>query len=121
MCGLSAQSLLCWSSQLCWRVFYRRGGRAESNQLWRCVMTDRDGKSKSQNLGIEKEAKSWAAIGAWTSGGQNVGTNSEPLRVTAAGITRGLIDALGVQPAMGRNFSPEEDRNGGGNVVIISY
>src|SRR5260221_9955666 len=56
--------------------------------------------SPPELLDIEKEAKSWEAIGAWTSGGQNVGTNSEPLRVTAAGITRGLIEALGVQPAM---------------------
>ncbi len=77
--------------------------------------------SPPELLDIQKEAKSWEAIGAWTSGGQNVGANSEPLRVTAAGITQGLIDALGVQPAMGRNFTPEEDRNGGGNVVIISY
>jgi hypothetical protein len=69
---------------------------------------------------IQKDAKSWEAIGAWAPGGQNVGTSAEPLRVTSAAITRGLIDALGVQPELGRNFSAEEDRVGGANVAIIS-
>jgi putative ABC transport system permease protein len=77
--------------------------------------------SPPELLDIQKEAKSWESIGAWAAGGQNVGTNGEPLRVTSAGITRGLIDTLGVQPAQGRNFTAEEDRNGGPNVALISY
>ena len=70
---------------------------------------------------IQNDAKSWEAIGAWAPGGQNIGTEKEPLRVTSAAITRGLIDALGVQPELGRNFSPEEDRNGGPRVALISH
>src|SRR6195256_199394 len=77
--------------------------------------------SPPELLDIQKEAKSWEAIGGWAAGGQNVGTDSEPLRVTSAAITRGLIDTLGVQPAMGRNFTAEEDRNGGPNVALISH
>ena len=76
--------------------------------------------SPPELLDIQREAKSWEAIGAWAPGGQNVGTESEPLRVTSAAITRSLIDVLGVQPEQGRNFSEEEDRNGGPNVAIIS-
>ena len=70
--------------------------------------------SPPELLDIEKEAKSWEAIGAWAPGGQNVGTDREPLRVTSASITRGLIDAVGGNP-LGRNFTPEEDRNGAPN------
>jgi predicted permease len=77
--------------------------------------------SPPEFLDIQKEAKSWEAIGAWAPGGQNVGTGSEPLRVTSAGITRSLIDTLGVQPERGRNFTAEEDRNGGPNVALISH
>jgi putative ABC transport system permease protein len=77
--------------------------------------------SPPELMDIEKEAKSWEAIGAWAPNGSNVGTDSEPLRVTSAGVTRGLIDALGIQPMLGRNFSAEEDRNGGPNVAMISY
>lgn len=77
--------------------------------------------SAPELLDIQREAKSWEAIGAWAPGGQNVGTESEPLRVTSAAITRSLIDVLGVQPERGRNFTEEEDRNGGPEVAIISH
>src|SRR5262245_40684014 len=77
--------------------------------------------SPPELLDIQKDAKSWEAIGAWAPGGQNIGTDSEPLRVTSAAITRGMIDTLGVQPELGRNFTAEEDRNGGPNVAIISH
>src|SRR4029450_12409743 len=40
--------------------------------------------SPPELLDIQKEAKSWEAIGAWAPGGQNIGTESEPLRVTTA-------------------------------------
>ena len=77
--------------------------------------------SPPELLDIQREAKSWDAIGAWAPGGQNVGTESEPLRVTSAAITRSLIDVLGVQPERGRNFTEEEDRVGGPKVAIISH
>jgi putative ABC transport system permease protein len=77
--------------------------------------------SPPELLDIQREAKSWETIGAWAPGGQNVGTESEPLRVTSAAITRSLIDVLGVQPERGRNFTEEEDRNGGPRVAIISH
>ena len=77
--------------------------------------------SPPEFLDIQREAKSWEAIGAWAPGGRNVGTESEPLRVTSAVITRSLLDVLGVQPERGRNFTEEEDRNGGPKVAIISY
>jgi putative ABC transport system permease protein len=77
--------------------------------------------SPPELLDIQREAKSWETIGAWAPGGQNVGTESEPLRVTSAAITRSMIDVLGVQPERGRNFSEEEDRNGGPKVAIISH
>ena len=77
--------------------------------------------SPPELLDIQREAKSWEAIGAWAPGGQNIGTDSEPLRVTSAAVTRSLIDVLGVQPERGRSFSEEEDRNGGPNVAIISH
>ncbi len=77
--------------------------------------------SPPELLDIQREAKSWEAIGAWAPGGRNVGTESEPLRVTSAVITRSLLDVLGVQPERGRNFTEEEDRNGGPKVAIISH
>jgi putative ABC transport system permease protein len=77
--------------------------------------------SPPELLDIQKDSKSWEAIGGWAAGGQNVGTNSEPLRVTSAAVTKGLLDTLGVQPELGRNFTAEEDLNGGPNVALISH
>jgi predicted permease len=71
-------------------------------------------------MDIEKEAQSWEAVGAWSMGGVNIATTSEPIRVTAARVTRGLIDALGVQPAVGRNFTSEEDRKDGPRTALLS-
>ncbi len=77
--------------------------------------------SPPELLDIQREAKSWEAIGAWAPGGRNVGTESEPLRVTSAVITRSMIDVLGVQPQLGRGFTEEEDRINGPKVAIISH
>jgi putative ABC transport system permease protein len=77
--------------------------------------------SPPELVDIQREAKSWEAIGAWAPGGLNVGTQNEPLRVTSAAITRSMIDVLGVQPERGRNFSEEEDRKGGPAVALISH
>ncbi|HZS07291.1 MAG TPA: ABC transporter permease [Blastocatellia bacterium] len=76
--------------------------------------------SPPEFMEIQKDARSWESIGAWSSGGVNVGTTGDPIRVTSAAVTRGLIDALGVQPAMGRNFTPEEDVKGGPLTALIS-
>jgi predicted permease len=77
--------------------------------------------SAPEFLDIQNEADSWESIGAWTTTGRNVATSTdEPVRVTAAIVTRGLIDTLAVQPAIGRNFTPEEDRNGGPPSALIS-
>lgn len=77
--------------------------------------------SPPEFLDIQNEADSWESIGAWTTTGRNLATsNDEPIRVNAAIVTRGLIDTLAVQPAIGRNFTPEEDLNDGPQAVLIS-
>jgi len=77
--------------------------------------------SPPEFVDIQNEADSWESIGAWATTGRNVATSTdEPVRVTAAIVTRGLIDTLAIQPAIGRNFTPEEDRNGGPQTALIS-
>jgi putative ABC transport system permease protein len=77
--------------------------------------------SPPEFMDIQKEAKSWESVGAWASGGVNIAATGAPIRVTAVGVTRSLIDTLGVQPALGRNFTPEEGGVGGPRVAIISH
>jgi putative ABC transport system permease protein len=77
--------------------------------------------SPPEYMDIQKEAKSWESVGAWATGGVNIAATGAPIRVDAANVTRSLIDTLGVQPAMGRNFTPGEDTVGGPRVAIISH
>ena len=78
--------------------------------------------SPPEFMDLQREAQSWEAIGAWAVGGANVTTaKGDAIRVTASQVTRGLIDALGVQPARGRNFTAEEDRAGGARAALISH
>ena len=44
-----------------------------------------------------------------------------PVRVSAHWVTGNFFDALGVEPAMGRTFLPEEGEPAGADVVVISY
>jgi predicted permease len=43
-----------------------------------------------------------------------------PLRVRVANVSRGFFDVLETEPIMGRRFSPDESREGGPLVVIVS-
>jgi predicted permease len=52
--------------------------------------------------------QSFAAVGAFTTGEVNLTAGDRPLRVRSAAVDDGLLDALGVQPAMGRLFSKGE-------------
>ncbi|MBD0372276.1 MAG: ABC transporter permease [Pyrinomonadaceae bacterium] len=49
------------------------------------------------------------------------GAGQEPERVQGARITANLFDVLKVQPALGRNFLPDEERFGGHTRALLSY
>jgi putative ABC transport system permease protein len=46
---------------------------------------------------------------------------SLPQPVKEARVSANFLDILGVKPLLGRSFTPDEDRTGGPNVVLISY
>jgi len=48
-------------------------------------------------------------------------TTVNPIRTGCATVEANFLDTLGVQPAIGRNFTREEDLPGGPKVAIISY
>ena len=45
----------------------------------------------------------------------------EAERVQGAEVTHDLAAVLGIQPVLGRNISPEEDRPGGERVVLLGH
>ncbi|HUL16360.1 MAG TPA: ABC transporter permease, partial [Terriglobales bacterium] len=69
---------------------------------------------------FEREQKSFSAIGAYQNNPIELSGQAEPDRVTAARISASLFPMLGVEPMLGRNFTPQEDERGH-NVAILSY
>jgi predicted permease len=51
----------------------------------------------------------------------NLTGDGEPERVSAYAVEANFLPLLGVQPVLGRNFLPEEDRPGGSKAVVLSY
>src|SRR6185312_7818852 len=62
-----------------------------------------------------------AHLGAFSSVGKNLGGKDLPERIFGGKINYDLLPVLGVQPVLGRMFSPQEDKQGAGNVVILSH
>jgi predicted permease len=59
------------------------------------------------------------ALLAWR-GERTLSSEGEPEQIPSAGASTELFTVLGVHPALGRDFRPEEGRPGGANVVILS-
>jgi predicted permease len=53
--------------------------------------------------------------------GFNLSGEGTPERVLGARVTQSFFEVLGVQPALGRGFLPEEDVPGGALVVVLSH
>ena len=63
-----------------------------------------------------------AAASAFYTGNSNLAADgAEPERVPRAGVTSGFFSVLGVQPALGRAFVPEDDKPDGVTVAILSH
>src|SRR5262245_21684737 len=51
----------------------------------------------------------------------NLTSNGRPEKVIAYAVTADFFPLLGVKPWLGRTFLPEEDREGGNRVVVLSH
>jgi putative ABC transport system permease protein len=60
-------------------------------------------------------------IATWSGKGFNLTGTDKPERVIGARVSSDIFQLLGVQPALGRDFTAEEDREGADRVVILSY
>src|SRR5215469_5726759 len=59
-------------------------------------------------------------VGVWSNGGASVTGLGEPEQVRTVNVTYGALQALGVQPAVGRWFSQEDDTPGTPETVILT-
>lgn len=80
------------------------------------------GTSYPDYVDIKDAQTSFTGMAAWSSWQLTVtGSDLEPTRLPAAWISHDLLPLLGVRPALGRDFLPEEDRIGGDHVVLLSH
>jgi predicted permease len=70
---------------------------------------------------LRRDTHSWASLDAWQAGGTNLGGKTQPVRVTAASVSGGLLETLGVAPVSGRLISAADDVPGAPLVADISY
>ncbi|MEK6410811.1 MAG: ABC transporter permease [Acidobacteriota bacterium] len=61
------------------------------------------------------------SIAQYSGGLTRVTGGSEPVRIRAYGVSADFFHVLGVQPALGRVFLPEESQPGGRAVAVVSY
>jgi putative ABC transport system permease protein len=62
----------------------------------------------------------FGSVAAFQARNFNLTGSDTPERVSAGAVSADFMSLLGVQPALGRIFLPEEDRPGGDNVVMLS-
>ena len=68
----------------------------------------------------EEQAKSFESLAAYEYENFVLTGGGEPERVSGALVSRKFFDVMGVKPAAGRSFAPEEDVKGGPRVAVIS-
>jgi putative ABC transport system permease protein len=73
-------------------------------------------------LELRERVKSFESYAGYSGGMScDISGRGEPQRVQCASVTREIFSVLGMQPFLGRAFSPDEDRPGGPPVVIVTY
>jgi predicted permease len=63
----------------------------------------------------------FASLAAFTGGGFNLSGRGQAERVSAEYVSPSYFPTLGVRPAIGRNFLPQENQGPGRPVAILSY
>ena len=71
---------------------------------------------------LREQATTLSAVAAFTGRSLTISDGtSEPERYAGSTVTWNLFELLGMQPILGRNFIPEDDRPGGDPVVMLSH
>lgn len=81
------------------------------------------GSSESLYVTYRNENRSFEHVGLWTTSEQTLTGSGEPQPVRILSVSEGTLEALGVQPALGRGFSEAEYTLAaqGADPVILSY
>jgi hypothetical protein len=76
--------------------------------------------SPSDYFTFRDENRSFEHFGVWNSGSVSVTGLGPPERVQSLSVTEGTLNALGVQPALGRWFTPKDDSPESPDTIILT-
>ena len=77
--------------------------------------------SAANYLDWERQNHVFAGMAIYSFRGFTLTGTDKPEQVDACSATSAFFSTLGVQPVIGRTFSPEEDQPGRSNVVVLSH
>ncbi len=80
----------------------------------------RDTPAVANYMDWREQNQSFEAMAAMADQSFNLTGMGEPERIDGQRVSANLFSLMGVEPQLGRGFSPEEDQPGAGRVVIIS-
>ncbi|MEO7143695.1 MAG: ABC transporter permease, partial [Bryobacteraceae bacterium] len=70
---------------------------------------------------FREENRTFLQFGMWDGGNVTITGIATPERVRTVSVTDGALDALGIQPMLGRWFTAKEDEPGSPGRVMLSY
>jgi len=70
---------------------------------------------------FREESRVFEKVGLWTRGSETVTGDGQPEQVESLVVTDAVLPILGVQPVVGRWFTPEEDKPGSADTVMLGY
>ncbi|MCG6957582.1 MAG: ABC transporter permease [Gemmatimonadetes bacterium] len=79
------------------------------------------GLSEPELLDFGNQVSSFSGVAGYTETEVTLGDSLSPKRIEVVQATASLIPLLGVDPLLGRTFSPEEDRPGAPRLAVLSY
>jgi predicted permease len=71
-------------------------------------------------IAYTRDTRSFTALGGYQFSGYELSGTGDPSQVNGSRLTAGVFSALGVAPALGRVFTPDEDEHHQ-QVVVLSY
>jgi putative ABC transport system permease protein len=76
--------------------------------------------SQPEYWDLREQSRSFSRLAAYASGSLTLTGSGQPERLTAGFASAGALPLLGVAPALGRGFGPEDDQPGRPQVVLLS-
>jgi putative ABC transport system permease protein len=70
---------------------------------------------------VQEQSRSFSSVVGFTNETFNLSGRGDAEEIPSARVSWNFFDALGVRPALGRTFDPQEDQPGGKAAVLISH